>query len=245
MEMLAAVTGQIGSGSCRAVYSGKASLAIGVPPCGGSWSEDAEDSDAVTGTSEAEIQNTDAEIATQIVWSELPGSDQVFDSLTDRWEKLAGGERRVTLLGVNGRMAGVTTSSRNAATAFRLLAWLSGSEISGELGSASTATMPFRRSQLASAGQWFDSDWSRASTSQLGDVIEKALSRPNAFVIPRIPGVDEYMDALQIAVNQVLVGEAPASLALDQAAAKWEEITNRRGRDAQRVAYLRHLNLAE
>ena len=63
-------------------------------------------------------------------------------------------------------------------------------------------------------------------------------------MIPRIPGVDEYVAALDDAVKAALGKVAPQA-ALQQAAARWEKITDAHGRETQRDAYLKHLEITE
>jgi hypothetical protein len=64
-------------------------------------------------------------------------------------------------------------------------------------------------------------------------------------LVPRIPGVDEYLAALDEAVDEtVRLGAAPQD-ALAKAAQRWEEITDARGRDSQRPAYWKHLGISE
>jgi hypothetical protein len=74
-------------------------------------------------------------------------------------------------------------------------------------------------------------------------VLEAALSGEKHLLIPRIPGVDEYLAALDEAVKAVMNDHVAAQTALDNAAKRWEEITDAHGRDAQRKAYLKHLGI--
>jgi multiple sugar transport system substrate-binding protein len=61
----------------------------------------------------------------------------------------------------------------------------------------------------------------------------------------RIPGGFEYYDTLDIAVQKALAGEATPKDALDEAAAKWEEITERFGRDEQKAKYAAAMGLKQ
>jgi len=49
-----------------------------------------------------------------------------------------------------------------------------------------------------------------------------------------IPGAAQYIDALDLAVNKALSGEADAKSALDAAAEDWKGITQRLGADNQK-----------
>jgi hypothetical protein len=76
-------------------------------------------------------------------------------------------------------------------------------------------------------------------------VADDLLNQQRALVVPRIAGIDEYMAALDVAVNSVVKEAMSPEDALAKAAAKWEEITEARGRDAQRAAYFKHLGVEE
>lgn len=52
-----------------------------------------------------------------------------------------------------------------------------------------------------------------------------------------IPGSSEYTEALEIQLSRFMSGGVSAEAALDQAAADWERITNRHGRDKQKAVY--------
>jgi multiple sugar transport system substrate-binding protein len=58
------------------------------------------------------------------------------------------------------------------------------------------------------------------------------------FPEPIIPGYDEYMQALEIEISRFMTGELDsAQEALDNAAAGWEQITDKYGRDKQAELY--------
>ena len=64
--------------------------------------------------------------------------------------------------------------------------------------------------------------------------------KTDAFVLPRVPGIDQYLAALGEAVQ---VGSGSAEDVLSEAAKRWESITDRLGREGQLAAYRAHLNL--
>ena len=150
----------------------------------------------------------------------------------------------VPVLGFNDRLAAVTRSSRNAASAFQLLAWLAGPEISSQIARAGDGAMPVRRS-LASSPAWYDRTLSSQERAETAQALEAALQQRAYLLVPRIPGVDQYMAALDDAVRAAVFAEAEPQRALQQAAANWEQITAAHGRDAQRQAYRKHLGIEE
>ncbi len=147
------------------------------------------------------------------------------------------------VLGVGDRLAAVTTASRNAASAFKLLAWLAGPEISSQLARAGNGTMPVRQS-LASSPAWYDPRLTAGERNVLGKAIVESLSSQQCLLIPRIPGVDEYLAALERAVHNAVSGGIDPKAALEQASTRWETITDALGRDAQRQAYRKHLGIS-
>ena len=79
-----------------------------------------------------------------------------------------------------------------------------------------------------------------------GKRLEAALSGEQCLLVPRIPGVDEYLAALDEAVEDAVRRQSVAAATrCKQAAEQWEQITDAHGRDAQRQAYLKHLGISE
>jgi len=148
----------------------------------------------------------------------------------------------VPVIGYSDRLAGVTTSSRNAASAFKLLEWLAGADASSQLARAGDGTMPVRRS-LASSGKWYDSNLTADERTELAKLLDAALSGEQYLMIPRLPGVDDYMAALGEAVTSAARDGVAPQAALEKAVQRWEAITDARGRAEQRQAYLKHLGI--
>jgi multiple sugar transport system substrate-binding protein len=103
-------------------------------------------------------------------------------------------------------------------------------------------TLPVRRS-LASSPAWYDPSLSASERTDLGTTFQQSLGEEQCLTVPRIPAIDEYLAALDDAVQRVVFGDGEPEAALEQAAADWEKITDAHGRDAQREAYLKHLGL--
>lgn len=175
--------------------------------------------------------------------SQSPDVNEIYNASTGQWEKLSG-RRQVPLLGVGDRLAAVTASSRNAATAFKLLAWLAEPDSSSQLARAGNGTMPVRKS-LASSPSWYDPKLTASERSNLAKALEQSLTSQECLVIPRIPGIEDYLAALDEAAKDTLAGKVDPQASLKQAADQWEKITESRGRDAQRAAYLKHLGITE
>jgi hypothetical protein len=148
------------------------------------------------------------------------------------------------VFGFEDRLVAVSTASRNGASALKLIAWLASAEISTQLARAGSAMVPVRRS-LASSSAWYGAGLDASERAKLSDALAKALNGEKCLLVPRIPGVDEYMAALDTAVKSSLVAKMPAEVALKKAAERWEQLTNERGRDSQRQAYWKNLGITD
>lgn len=147
------------------------------------------------------------------------------------------------VLGNNDRLIGVSASSRNAASAFDLAQWLSQADTSTQFARVGHAVLPARIS-LATSPSWFAADLSSSARSDGSKALIAGLTGETALVIPRIPGIDDYLAALDEAVKSAVDGKMPPAEALQKAADKWEQITEARGREAQRDAYQKHLGIS-
>jgi multiple sugar transport system substrate-binding protein len=140
----------------------------------------------------------------------------------------------------------LSTRSAGASEAFALLAWLSGHDwgaSQGSISAASPATTLYRKSQMRNAAAWVDRDTPPESVRQYADSVRNALSRTAHLSVPRIPGHDRYLAALDAAVESAVGGQATAAEALAKAAEVWSQITDELGVDAQRKAYRNSVGL--
>jgi len=150
----------------------------------------------------------------------------------------------IPVLGNNDRLIAVTASSHNAASAFKLLQWLAQADTSSQLARVGRGLLPPRRSLISSA-DWYDVSLSANDRSARGTALDAALSGQQCLLIPRIPGIDDYLAALEDAVKAAVVDKTSPATTLQTAADRWEKITDSHGRDAQRRAYLKHLGISD
>ena len=150
----------------------------------------------------------------------------------------------IPILGYNDRLIAVTSSSRNAASAFKLIEWLALPDVSTQFARIGAGVLPVRISTSTSPA-WYSADITADDRSNLAKQLSAELGGEQAFIIPRIPGIDEYLAALDDAVKSATVDKTPADETLLKAAQRWEQITDARGRDAQRDAYQKHLGITK
>jgi hypothetical protein len=150
----------------------------------------------------------------------------------------------VPVIGYGDRLASVTASSRNAASAFQLLEWLARADISSLISGAGLPALPVRRS-LATSAKWYPANLSQEDREEQASTLQRAFNSELCLTIPRLPGIDQYMDALDSEVTAALDGKLSPREALENAARAWERFTEEHGREKQREAYLKHLGIAD
>lgn len=177
--------------------------------------------------------------------SPLPGAKRIYSPVSKSWEDVSGSPQQVTLLATSGRLVGVTTSSRNATSAFHLAEWLAGKENTRRLSQASPGVANPRMSLALAPDDWTAGRKRNGAGDgrQFAKALSLSLQSRRAVVVPRIPGIDDYLAALGRAVREVQSGAADPAEALAECAQAWEKLTEEQGRDRQRQAYRRSLGL--
>ncbi|MBN2292850.1 MAG: extracellular solute-binding protein [Pirellulales bacterium] len=175
---------------------------------------------------------------------ELPGSQEVYNVDELRWSRRdRRDEIHVPLLATAGRMGMIVKESQNHSAAARLLVWLSGREPTPPVGSRSPDTTLYSLAQLSSPRQWVESQMSSDAAHAYADLAEKIFDRQQWLFALRIPGRAEYLSALDEAVQQSLAQGKSPQQSLHEAAVKWRTITERLGKENQRRAYRKSLEL--
>ena len=178
-----------------------------------------------------------------IEFAQLPGSTEIYSSRSEEWQVKENKDAyRVPLCGIEGRLGSVVKGSDRGEAAALCLAILAGTELSPLIVPASNSTGPYRLSHTSSPEIWMDAELSGAATTFVEAIVATQNERYWVFV-PRIPGRERYLIALDEAVRPALDGNQTAQDALDQATAAWNEITDDLGRESQSAAYRRSLGL--
>lgn len=151
---------------------------------------------------------------------------------------------QVPVVGYSDRLGAVSTSSRNAASAFKLLEWLARADVSTQFARAGLGALPARKS-LASSPSWFPTEMTPDEQSRIAEKLAVTMNKEAALVIPRIPAIDDYLSALAEAVALSTTRSESPQAALERAAKRWEEITDAYGRESQRDAYLKYQGISD
>jgi multiple sugar transport system substrate-binding protein len=123
---------------------------------------------------------------------------------------------------------GIPKDSEHKDAAIKFIGFITSPEISLDITKhPATSLDPYRISHYQSPE--FQNLWPTA-----GDYLA-AIDETLKVGFPdlQIPGASEYLDVLDLELTEALAGNKSPQEALDAAAAEWDEITERLGRDAQ------------
>jgi multiple sugar transport system substrate-binding protein len=174
--------------------------------------------------------------------SELPGAAHHYSAEAAKWTD-ADEASHVPLLGVSGRLGSITSSARHTRAATDALLWLAGKEKGPLIATQSSACTLSRSSQVPQASRFVSDAYDSTFAGEYGAALLAANERPLSMEMPRIPGHDAYLAALDAAVRSAVAGEKQPADALADAAQQWREITAKFGVEGQKIAYVRSLGL--
>lgn len=174
----------------------------------------------------------------------LPGGEQYWDYNTGAWVDAEGGVNRAPFIAFGGWVISVSADSDVQEAALDFAAYMAGKDLAGVLATTGgTGVNPLRASQFENLDLWTSAGFSEESANDYLNAVRATIEDPNAVIDLRIPGAFEYFSALDDGIARALAGEVSAQEALDGVVVVWEEITERRGRDAQLAYYRDSLSL--
>jgi multiple sugar transport system substrate-binding protein len=174
----------------------------------------------------------------------LPGAEQYWDPAVGDWVDAEGGVNQAPFIAFGGWIISVVADSDSQEAALDFAAFMSDKELAGTLATTGgTGVNPLRQSQFDNLDLWTNAGFSEEAATDYLDAVLTTIEHPNAILDIRIPGSAEYFSTLDVEVARALSGEISAQEALDNAAAEWEAITDRRGRDDQLALYRASLGI--
>ena len=180
-----------------------------------------------------------------VAWALLPGSREVYNASDRKWESLPTQEPpHVPLLGISGRVGAICRNTSHPRFAAESLARLTSTKWSAAISRRSPFTTMFRTNHLVDPLPWMDVDTSATAADQFASVLQQAHAPARSMICLRLPGRDQYLAALDQAVQAVLAQQATPQQALAHAANQWNSITEALGRDSQGRAYRQSLGLS-
>lgn len=173
-------------------------------------------------------------------FSILPGSPDVYDNEAGEWVTVGDGQLNFA---PNEAYIGwglyVTQKSEERGVteaAWDLAAHLGGKDLSTWTAIYPSGFQPYRNSHFE-LSFWTDAGYPPEFAEAYLASQSDSYNHPNGAIEPRIPGIFDYYIAAEEEVALAVAGQKPVQEALDAAAAKWEEITDRNDRQSQISLY--------
>ncbi len=176
-----------------------------------------------------------------IGFSILPGSDDVYNSKTGSWDKLASGPNFAPNMAYIGWgvyvMARVDSDEKKKKAAWSAAAHLGGKDISLWCAAYPSGFQPYRQSHFNTA-EWVAAGYDEAFINDYLSSESDSYNHPNAAIEPRIPGIFQYYSVAEDELAKIYAGQyKSAQEGADAIAAAWEKITDQIGRDKQVALY--------
>ncbi len=174
----------------------------------------------------------------KVGFSILPGSPDVYNHATGGWDRIEGNNFAPYLAFLGWGLYVTQASSERGVSeaAWDLVKHLSSRDITLWMNIYPSGMNPSRVSHF-NAADWTVAGYPEAVARQYLQSIADSYNHPNRIVDLRIPGQGEYWIAAEDEWTRAVSGELPAQEALDNAAAKWEDITDQYDRESQKALY--------
>src|SRR5215218_4990254 len=187
------------------------------------------------------VYTSDASVVQdKMSFSILPGSPDVYNNQSGDWDTIGEGQLNFApneaYIGWGLYVMQKAEERGVTEAAWDLAAHLGGKDLSMWTAIYPSGFQPYRDSHF-DLQYWVDAgnppEFIEAYLSSESD----SYNHPNGAIEPRIPGIFDYYIAAEEEVALAVAGEKSAQEALDSAAARWEEITDRNDRESQIALY--------
>lgn len=186
-------------------------------------------------------------IGKTVAFDILPGSDDVYNSKTNKWEKLASGPNHAPNMAYLGWgiyvMARVDSDTLKHKAAWSAAAHLGGRDISLWTVMYPSGFQAHRKSHFQ-IDEWIAAGYDRNYITSYLNSTMNSYNHPNAAIEPRIPGIFQYYSAAEDELAKIFARNVDAQTGANNIAAAWEKITDKIGRAQQIALYKSSLGLS-
>ena len=185
-------------------------------------------------------------VAGNVGFDILPGSDDVYNWQTGKWETLSSGPNYAPNMAYIGWglycMKTIDSDSAKRKAAWSAAAHIGGKEVSLWMSMYPSGFQPYRNSHF-NISEWTGAGYSEAFASDYLASEADSYNHPNAAIEPRIPGIFQYYSIAEDELSKIYAGQMDAQTGADNIAAAWDKITDQIGRESQIKLYKGSLGL--
>ena len=179
-------------------------------------------------------------IGNDVAFDILPGSDDVYNYKTSKWEKLASGPNvspNCAYLGWGVYvMARVDADPKKQKAAWSAAAHLGGKDLSLWMVMYPSG-MQVHRNSHSDIAEWVGAGYQKDYITSYLKSQFGSYNHPNRAIEPRIPGIFQYYSVAEDELAKVYAGKMTAQQGADSIAAAWEKLTDQIGREGQLKLY--------
>ncbi len=173
----------------------------------------------------------------------LPGTNRVWNYKTQKWMSLAR-PNRPAWLAFGGWQGTIPKTTHNVQLAYKFLSFLASPAFSMKMVTLANSGMnPYRYSHFTNVAAWKRAGYPEPDLNMYLKAMETSDLDPNAVQDLRIPGAADFQDATEVGTGQAVSGQLKPQAALNQIAAKWNQINQQKGMHNQLLAYRSSLKL--
>jgi multiple sugar transport system substrate-binding protein len=199
------------------------------------------------GDAGSNVKTNDSSVVGDVTgFSILPGSDDVYNSKTGQWDKLASGPNYAPNCAYIGWgvyvMARVDSDEKKKKAAWSAAAHLGGKDLSLWCAAYPSGFQPYRNSHF-NIPEWVAAGYDEAFISSYLKSEADSYNHPNAAIEPRIPGIFQYYSVAEDELAKTFAGQGTAQEGADRIATAWEKITDQIGRENQIKLYKASLGM--
>ena len=178
----------------------------------------------------------DSRIRNKVAAAPLPGSNEVWNRKTGKWDKFAKPNRAPYITW--GWTSAVSKMSENKDVAFDYLCFFSNeANTQHDLQIGRFGVNPYRTAHLDAKFWTGKMGWNDKTASTYVDTLAGMDESKNRVFDLRVPGVGQFMSSMAAGVSEAMAGQKTAQEALDGVAEEWRRIVDRIGKDRVRDAY--------
>jgi multiple sugar transport system substrate-binding protein len=184
--------------------------------------------------------NDSSIVQDKVSFSILPGSPDVYNNTSGAWDTIGEGQLNFApneaYIGWGLYVMQKAEERGVSEAAWDLAAHLGGKDVSTWTVIYPSGFQPYRNSHFE-LEYWTNANYPAEYAESYLASQSDSYNHPNGAIEPRIPGIFDYYIAAEEEMSRAVSGQKSVQEALDAAAAKWEEITDRNGREEQIKLY--------
>ena len=185
-------------------------------------------------------------IGNDVAFDILPGSDDVYNYKTAKWEKLASGPNvspNCAYLGWGVYvMARVDADPKKQKAAWSAAAHLGGKDLSLWMVMYPSG-MQVHRNSHSDIAEWVGAGYNKDYITSYLKSQFGSYNHPNRAIEPRIPGIFQYYSVAEDELAKVFAGKMTAQQGANSIAAAWDKLTDQIGRENQLKLYRASLGM--